>query len=182
MDTIAISKAIARILRHRPDAAGVRLDKHGWCELEELLAGMARIGMPVTREELELVVRENDKQRFVLEAHRIRAAQGHSVANVEPVLRAKKPPSRLFHGTVAAALPSIQKQGLLAMKRHHVHLSSDEATASAVGSRRGAPVVLVVDAASMERDGHKFFISDNRVWLTYAVPVRYLSHAAHSID
>jgi putative RNA 2'-phosphotransferase len=143
---------------------------------------MARNGTPITGEELELVVRDNDKQRFVLKGHRIRAAQGHSVADVEPVLRAKKPPSRLFHGTVAASLPSINKQGLLPMKRHHVHLSSDEATASAVGRRRGTPVVLVVDAARMDRDGYRFFVSDNGIWLTSVVPAQYLGSPATICD
>lgn len=177
MDSTTLSKSVARILRHRPDAAGVSLDRSGWCEVDDLLRGLARVGMPVTRDELEQMVRENDKQRYVLEGSRIRAAQGHSVAGVEPVLRPKRPPPRLFHGTIAANLQSIDRKGLLPMARHHVHLSPDEITAQAVGGRRGAPVVLVVDAASMERDGHRFFLSDNGVWLTEAVPPKYLSRA-----
>lgn len=76
---------------------------------------------------------------------------------------------------IAANLPSIDRKGLLPMRRHRVHLSSDEASARAVGGRRGVPVVLVVDAARMERDGHKFFVSDNGIWLTDAVPSKYLS-------
>lgn len=42
------------------------------------------------------------------------------------------------------------------MQRHHMHLSADEATAKRVGSRWGAPVVLVVDAAAMAADGYRF--------------------------
>jgi putative RNA 2'-phosphotransferase len=179
MDLTLLSKSISRILRHRPEAAGVRLDRHGWCVIDELLRGLAQVGTPTTREQLVRVVLENDKQRFVLseDGTRIRAAQGHSLSNVEPLLRQKKPPSRLFHGTVAAALPNIDRDGLLPMKRHHVHLSPDETTARAVGGRRGTPVVLVIDAARMERDGHKFFVSDNEVWLTDAVPPKYLHRA-----
>jgi putative RNA 2'-phosphotransferase len=175
MDLTILSKRISRILRHRPDAAGVRLDKHGWCDVDDLLQGLARAGTPATREQLEQMVRGNDKQRFVLEGNRIRAAQGHSIPGVEPLLRSMKPPSRLFHGTVAANLPSIDCKGLLPMRRHHVHLSTDEASARAVGGRRGVPIVLVVDAARMDRDGHKFFVSDNGVWLTDNVPSKYLS-------
>ena len=178
MDLITLSKAISRVLRHRPDAAGLVLDKHGWCDVDELLQGLARMGVPTTREMLEHVVQNNDKQRFVLEGNRIRAAQGHSVAGVEPVLRPKRPPSRLFHGTVAANLESILRRGLLPMRRHHVHLSADEATATLVGGRRGTPVVLTVDAARMERDGHQFYVSENGVWLAEAVPARYLTSPA----
>lgn len=175
MDLTSLSKSISRILRHRPDAAGVALDKQGWCDVDDLLRGLERVGTPASRDLLEKVVRENDKKRFVLEGNRIRAAQGHSLATVEPVLRSKRPPSRLFHGTVATSLPSIERKGLLPMRRHHVHLSFDEDTARAVGSRRGAPVVLIVDAARMERDGHKFYVSDNGVWLTESVPPKYIS-------
>jgi putative RNA 2'-phosphotransferase len=35
-------------------------------------------------------------------------------------------------------------------------------------------VVLSVDAAAMHRDGHVFRVSANGVWLTKAVPPRYL--------
>lgn len=178
MDLTNLSKSISYVLRHRPDAAGLTLDKQGWCEVEDLLRGLATMGLPATRAQLEQVVLENDKKRFVLEGNHIRAAQGHSLSSVEPVLRAKKPPSRLFHGTIAASLHSIERKGLLPMSRHHVHLSVDETTARAVGARRGAPVILVIDAAMMERDGRKFFISDNGVWLTETVPPKYLSRLA----
>lgn len=175
VDLTALSKTVSRVLRHRPDAAGIRLDKHGWCDVDELLQGLAHAGAPATREQLEQMVRDNDKQRFVLEGNRIRAAQGHSVGGVEPLLRAMKPPSRLFHGTVASNLPSIERKGLLPMRRHHVHLSEDETTARAVGSRRGHAIVLAVDSGRMVRDGQKFYVSDNLVWLTDKVLPKYLS-------
>ena len=59
-------------------------------------------------------------------------------------------------------------------KRHHVHLSGDEPTARRVGQRRGKPVVLVVEAGRMHRDGHAFYRSANGVWLTDSVPPEYL--------
>lgn len=54
--------------------------------------------------------------------------------------------------------------------RTHVHLSADQETATAVGARRGRPVVLVVDSAAMSAGGHKFFQAANGVWLTLHVP------------
>jgi len=53
-------------------------------------------------------------------------------------------------------------------------LSADRETAARVGQRRGRPLVLVVEAARMQRDGHRFFQSENGVWLTEAVPPTYL--------
>ena len=35
-------------------------------------------------------------------------------------------------------------------------------------------VVLVIDAARMQRDGHTFFLSENGVWLVACVPPEYL--------
>ncbi len=56
-----------------------------------------------------------------------------------------------------------------------MHLSADVETAQNVGKRRGSSVVLVVDAKQMHMDGHKFYQSDNGVWLTKYVLAKYLS-------
>ena len=174
---VALSKTLSRVLRHRPDAIGVVLDRQGWCDIDALLAGLARHGTPLNRERLEMLVRSSDKARFALsdDGLRIRASQGHSVGGVRLDLPPRQPPPRLYHGTVAAALASIARQGLRPMRRHHVHLSPDVATATAVGARRGTPFVLVIDAARMQRDGHCFWLSDNGVWLAEAVPPTYLT-------
>ena len=89
----------------------------------------------------------------------------------EPV----KPPNSLWHGTATQFCAAIKADGLKKMSRQHVHLSSDRATATAVGSRHGPAVVLGVDAARMHADGFQFFCSENGVWLTDHVPQQYLS-------
>ena len=61
------------------------------------------------------------------------------------------------------------------MRRHHVHLSRDRSTAADVARRRGKPVILTVDAYGMHRDGHRFFLSGNEVWLVEKVPPQYLT-------
>jgi putative RNA 2'-phosphotransferase len=117
----------------------------------------------------------NPKGRFALseDGTRIRASQGHSV-EVELGYQPAVPPEVLYHGTVAAALAPIEEQGLLKMRRHHVHLSADVDTARAVGGRRGRPVVLRVRAGEMHRQGHTFYLSQNGVWLTDHVPPGFL--------
>ncbi|MFT9417154.1 RNA 2'-phosphotransferase [Acetobacter sp.] len=47
----------------------------------------------------------------------------------------KEPPEFLYHGTATRFLESIRQQGLIAGARHHVHLSQDITTATAVGQR-----------------------------------------------
>ena len=174
-DLVKLSKEVSRALRHRPDAAGVTLDRHGWCDVEALLAGLRARGVFISCAQLLEIVRTSDKRRFALsdDGRSIRANQGHSVG-VDLQLRPRKPPSRLFHGTVEANVLSIQRQGLLAMKRNHVHLSPEIATATTVGSRHGAPVILEVDSHRMHVDGAKFWLSANGVWLVQAVAAKYL--------
>jgi putative RNA 2'-phosphotransferase len=175
MDVVRVSKRLSFVLRHRPDSIGLSLDPAGWVDVDELLAALARSGLRLTRAELETVVAGNDKQRFAFDESgtRIRASQGHSV----PVVlgyRTATPPDVLFHGTVQRFLPAILAEGLRPGNRHAVHLSPDVETATTVGGRRGRPVVLRVDAAAMAADGCLFAVSANGVWLTDAVPARYL--------
>ncbi|MFC8506341.1 RNA 2'-phosphotransferase [Streptomyces sp. NPDC057411] len=171
--TVKVSKYLSKHLRHQPERIGLVLDPHGWTEIDALLRAAAAHGFPITRAELDHVVAVNDKKRFAIEGTRIRASQGHTV-EVDLDLPAAEPPAYLYHGTVAAVLPAIRAEGLRPMARHHVHLSPDRETATRVGARRGRPVVLSVDAGAMHRAGHLFHVSANGVWLTDAVPPRYI--------
>lgn len=154
---------------------GLPLDAGGWAEVDALLDAARRDGVPIGRDELEAVVETNDKRRFELDPSgtRIRACQGHSIA-VELGLSPTPPPEILFHGTVDRFLPAIVEEGLRPGGRRHVHLSADRATAALVGARRGRPVVLRVLAGRMSDDGFEFRLASNGVWLTDAVPARYL--------
>ena len=169
------SKFIALVLRHKPEAAGITLDGHGWAQVDELIAGVSR-RMPLTREMLEEIVRTDNKQRYSFspDHQRIRANQGHSIP-VDVELKQAVPPDTLYHGTGDKYVESILREGLLPKSRLYVHLSRDAATAEQVGRRHGKPVLFLVDAAAMVRDGYAFYLSENQVWLTREVPVRYLT-------
>ncbi|XRQ16672.1 RNA 2'-phosphotransferase [Actinomadura welshii] len=170
---VKISKYLAEHLRHRPERIGLALDRGGWADVDALLAASARHGFPITRAELDHVVAADDKQRYVLDGDRIRAAQGHSI-RVDLDLPVASPPDLLYHGTVRRSVEPILRDGLLPMDRHAVHLSPDRETARRVGARRGEPVVLVVQAGRMAADGHEFRVSANGVWLAGRVPPEYL--------
>jgi putative RNA 2'-phosphotransferase len=126
-------------------------------------------------EDLRQVVERNDKQRFSFDdtGTRLRANHGHSV-EVDLELEPANPPAVLFHGTGLRHLDAIMRAGLKRAGRHHVHLSTDTATASRVGARHGRPVVLEVAAAQMREGGFTFYVTSNGVWLTEAVPIAYL--------
>ena len=170
------SKFLSLVLRHQPDAAGISLDAHGWADVSALLCGMNAAGVPCDTDLLEEIVRTDEKQRYSFnEDHtQIRANQGHSVAvNLE--LQSTAPPEYLWHGTASRFLDSIMQYGLKPMSRQYVHLSPDTDTAYKVGLRHGKPVILQIAAQRMAADGAEFFISENGVWLTAAVPPQYIS-------
>ena len=152
------------------------MDESGWVDVNDLLTKLQEQGHQVTLADIVSIVEDNDKKRFTLSADmsRIKAEQGHSIS-VELELEQVQPPEKLFHGTVDRFLELIKRDGLKKMNRHHVHLSKDSETATMVGGRRGDPVILVVDAMQMHRDGMVFYRSANGVWLTDHVPPSYIA-------
>ncbi|MCD7821945.1 MAG: RNA 2'-phosphotransferase [Clostridiales bacterium] len=169
------SKYLSLILRHHPESIGITLNEHGWAEVDELIAGVSRTH-PLTMETLEQIVREDEKQRYSFNEDKtlIRANQGHSIP-VDVELEEVEPPEVLYHGTGQKSTASIDKQGLLRMSRLYVHLSADYDTARKVGQRHGKPVVYRIHSGKMHTDGFQFYRSVNGVWLTKAVPPRYLA-------
>lgn len=176
MDLIKTGRYISYLLRHHPEDAGLTLDEHGWVSVEELISAVARSYTGFTRTELDEIVATNNKKRYSYseDGLRIRANQGHSV-QVDVELEEKSPPPVLWHGTAERFVESIQAQGLVSGSRLYVHLSADTETARVVGKRHGKPVIFRVDCERMTKDGYKFYLSVNGVWLTKSVPAEYLS-------
>ncbi len=172
------SKYISLILRHKPETIGITLDEHGWANVEELIAGVSKTH-PLDMAGLERIVAEDEKQRYSFNEDKtlIRANQGHSIL-VDVELVKVEPPEILYHGTGEKFVASIDEQGLIPKSRLYVHLSGDEDTARKVGQRHGKPVIYTVKSGEMYRAGIVFYRSVNGVWLTKAVPVKYLERGA----
>jgi putative RNA 2'-phosphotransferase len=173
----SVSKFLSFVLRHSPETIELKLDENGWADLEELILKCNKKGSQnqMTAELLDYVVENNDKKRFTFneDKTKIRASQGHSIS-VELDLAEIKPSDYLYHGTVGKFLENIRKEGLQKMSRQHIHLSKDKETATIVGSRRGVAQILTVRSGEMYKDGFKFYLSENKVWLTDHVPVEYI--------
>lgn len=171
---ITLSRFLSLILRHKPETIGIKLDNHGWANVDELIKKMSK-EKHITKDILEYIVEHDDKQRYSFNEDKtlIRANQGHSI-KVDVELEEKEPPAILYHGTATKFVEGIEKEGLKHQNRLYVHLSKDIDTATKVGLRHGELVIYEVEAKEMSNDGFKFLISANGVWLTDHVPVKYL--------
>lgn len=169
-----LSVFISLVLRHKPDAAGIQLDEHGWANVEELISGINSTGRKIDMKILEEVVASDEKGRYSFNEDKslIRANQGHSIP-VDVDLKEQEPPEFLYHGTAERFLEDIQAEGLKPVSRLYVHLSKDKETAAKVGKRHGEPAILQVHSGEMFRDGNKFYLSENGIWLIQSVPTKY---------
>jgi len=165
------SRFLSKVLRHDPASAGVTLTAAGWTPISAILSALH-----LRKEELDQIVSENNKNRFEYseDGCHIRARQGHSIA-VDLGYQEVIPPEILYHGTSKQNIPIIKIQGLKKMQRHHVHMSLDVQTAEIVAKRRSSPRLLVIDSRAMSRDGIKFYLTGNGVWLTDYVDPKYIS-------
>ena len=173
-ELISKGKHLAFLLRHDKEALDNGLiDHNGWRSVSELIKSQG-----YTKELLDGIVETNNKKRYEFnEAHtKIRARQGHSIS-VDVELTEAEPPKVLYHGTSTKALESIYKRGIVKGERLYVHLSKYEETALKVGSRHGTPYVLVINSEQMYKDGIKFYLSSNGVWLTDYVDTKYIKKA-----
>ena len=163
------------ILRHKPEVIGITLDEHGWASVNDLICGIEKNNPGFNMDILKQIVRTDSKQRYSFNDDKslIRANQGHSV-NVDVELKEKEPPEYLYHGTGEKYVESINQDGLISKSRLYVHLSKDIKTAENVGKRHGKEVVYRINSGQMYRDGYKFYLSENEIWLTKEVPVKYL--------
>jgi RNA:NAD 2'-phosphotransferase (TPT1/KptA family) len=77
-------KFLALVLRHKPSAASLEIDNHGWADVSTLINGVNAAGYRFTRDDLDEVVRTSrghrGEARFSFSPDRrwIRANWGHS--------------------------------------------------------------------------------------------------------
>ena len=175
-DPVALSKFLSFVLRHKPDSIGLALDPQGWAGIDDLIEKSGAAGTRFSRDDLRHIVETSDKKRFSVSSDglSIRAAQGHSVA-VELGLPPREPPLTLYHGTATRFVAAILLEGLKPQSRQQVHLSIDLPTAQRVGQRHGKPFIFRIDALRMHRQGFRFYLADNGVWLVDQVPPEFLA-------
>lgn len=180
---VKASRALAFALRHQlMSHESVRLvDSEDGRPLPDgtLLISEVVKKLGISTDTLRKIVEEDDKKRYKITGDRVMAVQGHSVPVWMPNPQLENP-TVLFHGTKASVLNLILENGITPQGRTRVHLSTDKETALTVANRRkGASVILVIDAAQMASDGHELEIAENGVILGQMVPPQYIKHCIH---
>ena len=177
MDYLKLSKEISYALRHHPEEYGLILDDEGYVNINDLINSInSKNHYPkeITIDDLYEVIRISDKKRLDIKDNLVRALYGHSV---ETTIKKDEstPPEVLYHGTSHKAIDSIISDGLKPMSRQYVHLSTDIDTAKLVGLRRDEnPIILVIDAKKAYEDGIKFYVGNDKVWLSESLPPKYI--------
>lgn len=171
-----LSKEISYALRHAPWEYELEMDEEGWVPIEQLLDALHRTEKwgNISEADLNEMIAKSEKKRHELAGGKIRAFYGHSIP-MKILKEEKMPPNILYHGTARRFLESINKNGLLPKSRQYVHLSQDIETAENVGKRHdNEPCVLIIDAKTAWNDGIKFYFGNEKVWLSDAIPSRYI--------
>ncbi len=176
MDYINLSKEVSYALRHAPWEYELELYEGGWVEINQLIDSFreSKEWSNLEERDFHVMIEQSLKKRHEIQNHRIRALYGHSVPQKimkEPM----EPPEILYHGTARRFVDSIREKGLLPQNRQYVHLSMDVETAMQVGARRDdEPVLLSVIALTASKEGIKFYLGNDKVWLADAIPSRFI--------
>lgn len=177
-ELVRVSRFLALVLRHRGREFGLAPDAEGYVSLAAVAALVERERrVPDGMAAIAAVLAAGGTQRFERRGDAIRARYGHSRATPAPVVYPPVvPPPRLYHGTQARALASIRREGLRAMARQYVHLSTSVERARAVARRRTAvPVILTVDAAAAHAAGTVFYSPEPQHYLAAAIAPEFIA-------
>lgn len=178
MDYIQLGKHISYILRHHPEKYHIQMDDEGWVDVQELLNVLERHFGLLSENDIIALMQQSDKQRYELKDHKIRAYYGHSLKK-KIKKKVQEPPEILYHGTARRFMDAILMQGLQPMSRQYVHLSQDIETAIQVGSRHDEkPIILKIYALKAFQDGIKFYLGNEKVWLSETIPPQYIEKSS----
>jgi len=170
-----LSKLLAYLLRHKPDAAGVTLDPEGWVNLDTLIAGVnehERLPFPLERELAVRVLLGPSSDLFQFEENLVRARSGHSVAGVSiPEPEGLEIPEFLFLALEPDALEFCTgAQSLSAPPGRPFRLLQDEESVLPEN-------LIVVEALRAARQGVTFEEGEDGVYRCDRIPLRYVLSA-----
>lgn len=175
---VELSKLLSWILRHGANELRLPIDKNGYIDVDVILSNQRFISKKFSLNEIRNVVTNDRKQRFALDTLpngkiRIKANQGHSMANVQLTLSKIEDASKLpiaVHGTYYRFWEKIKAEGLKRLTRNHIHLTEkEEFTVEASGYRSSSEILVYINVSKAMGDGVVFYRSANDVILTEGI-------------
>ncbi|MHC1627757.1 MAG: RNA 2'-phosphotransferase [Candidatus Nezhaarchaeales archaeon] len=172
---LRLSKLLTAILRHVPETIGLTLDSEGWIDIDELVNKIKSYKPHynwITKDIVKAIAMLDPKGRFELKENAIRARYGHARRlNVKINYQEDKEKKILYHGTSAANLKSILKEGIKPMKRHMVHLAASIQDAIETALRKDRNIVIFeIDAEKLRKEGFKIYKASDKIYVTSYVP------------
>ena len=156
---------ISHILRYNAD------DDFGWVSTQKLSQMLSEKFKDV---DFQNIVEENgDLFSFSSNKEFIKLNREHQTTY--STLTETEPPEILFYGTSdhQKILNKIIFRGL-EKNDQHVQLSETKESAMEISKRRGSKFVIYVKAKMMYESGHKFYRTENGIWLTDHVPPDFI--------
>jgi 2'-phosphotransferase len=169
------SRTLSTILRHKGLEYGLKFNDEAYTLITPLLQLQQMKG--VVLDDIQGIVKNNDKKRFTIKKNMIRANQGHSGKIAELINDAKylteiEDASEVplcVHGTYKRFKESILKGGLSRMSRKHIHCAGGMYGEVTSGMRGDCDMYIYIDVKKAMGDGITFYKSDNDVILTTGV-------------
>lgn len=188
----SLSRYLCYLLRHEPE--GLHMDEYGYVLVKDLIEHVNSCSKYRMDEKmLRDIVRHDEKQRYTIkdsfEGKIIKCNQGHSIPWIRLELNTNiMPPAELYHGTTEHAYTLIRRSGIIKrMDRNNIHLTADLRAAwkSAKRWKDETPIVLLIDAKQMIKDGYKFGVTENNIWtiddlsIRDEIPDQYIKDVLH---
>lgn len=182
----SLSRYLCYLLRHEPE--GLHMDQYGYVLVKDLIEHVNSCSkFRMDEKMLRDIVKHDEKQRYTVKdsfkGKIIKCNQGHSIPWIKMELNTDiTPPNELYHGTNLNNYGMIDKSGFInRMARNAVHLTADFRMSwkSAKRWKNETPILLVIDAKQMIKDGYIFGMTENGVWciadgLRYDISTQYI--------
>ena len=172
-----LGRTMAGVLRHFPDRYGLKMDKHGWVDLEEFIFQVRKKQRRfrwLKPHHILAIIDTDPKGRYQFRDGMIRATYAHSV-DVDLDLPTRGTPELLYYPTTDEEKDVLLETGLMPSDRKMVHLSrTPEAAVIAGKVRVPEPLLFEVNSKAMTDAEMVIKKAGNTVFVTESVPPEYL--------
>lgn len=173
-----LSSILIGILRHFPQQFNVKLDSHGWADIDEVVNAIKnkidRFYWLRKRHVVALALTD-EKGRYQLREGKIRATYAHTI-EVDLSDLPDADVDALYYPVTEEELEIVLEQGLLPTDRNKVHLSGSIEKAMEAGKTRVEnPVILKIDAKKAMEDGIVIKKAGKEVYIADKIDAKYIS-------